>query len=245
MKGPDKFLTKEGLAEIGKELHLKAVNEETREKEGNLYTFDRQDGRDVEAYDSISELHGISFVEEVIPSLLAKKKNGEKVKILDVGAGAAFFTDEIRKIFGEKVKVLSTGLSKKTAEEHRSKSLDKEKAKLNPNDLKWRSILQLTDFEEFDLIIDTLGEFLYSVESKSKNLAEAQESAINYLTVVIRKLKPGGMASIMPAKIAELVFGGRFEEVLNILAEQYEVKIYLKDGRFYPKEVLIIEKPEK
>ena len=146
--------------------------------------------------EDIKKIHGIDFLNDIIPRLIFNKEKGEKLRILDIGAGAAIFADQVRNTFPEDVIVFSTGLSKKTAKDFRNKSGN---AKLHQNDLKWRSITELSDFEEFDLIIDTFGEFNYQVFSKQEfNPKAVKKRFLELLTIVIKKLKPGGIASISP-----------------------------------------------
>lgn len=132
----------------------------------------------------IDKIHKVSFLNEIIPAILERKKREgkkEKCKILDIGGGAGEFAKQIRDKFGDSVEVFTAGLKKSTARMEARR-------KLHKNDLKWRSVRQLSDFEEFDLILDTLGEFLYGAEYK-------QEKEF-YIMAVIKKLKPGGMASL-------------------------------------------------
>ncbi len=156
----------------------------------------------------INGFHGRSIIKDVIPSLIQRKQAG-KVKIIDLGAGACLYTAQIREEFGDKVDVYSTGLRKKTAKKEREKiqageSLDFEGIRyiiphegrvfwtpsknLHPNDLKWRSVLELSKHPEFDLILDTNGE----LRSAVNNLDYLQK----YLGAVITKLNPKGVASL-------------------------------------------------
>jgi len=63
--------------------------------------------------DSVSQLHGVSFLHEVIPSYIKNKKENQKVKILDNGGGGGVFAEQIRSTFGDRVEVMTTGLVKK------------------------------------------------------------------------------------------------------------------------------------
>jgi hypothetical protein len=162
------------------------------------------------------------------------------VNILDVGAGAATFSDEIRNKFGDKVQVYSTGLSKKVARDYRKNN---ELDKLHPNDLKWRSILELSAFEEFDLIIDTIGEFSYSVaglQQKEKG-GESPEKAQEYLQAVVKKLRPGGVASIASYYVLSYA-SGVGKETIKELEKEYNVTISpVKDSS---RSLLRIYKPD-
>lgn len=131
--------------------------------------------------------HSRSLIDSVIPKLLATNK---KVKILELGAGTCLATDEIKNKFPDevkfgKLKVYSTGLVKRTAQQQRANF---KLEQLHRNDLKWRSVKQLSDFPEFHLIYETFGELKYSANSL-KSLKE-------YLTLICKKLMPGGFASI-------------------------------------------------
>lgn len=60
--------------------------------------------------------------------MIDSKKGKEKIKILIIGAGVGIFSEQIRQAFGNKVKVYSTGLSKKAVKEYRkNKFLDIQK----------------------------------------------------------------------------------------------------------------------
>jgi len=60
--------------------------------------------------------------------------------------------------------------------------------KLDRNDLKLRSIQQMKNFPEFDIIIDTIGELHYTEDS--------EDNIYNFLIAIISKLTPGGKAFI-------------------------------------------------
>jgi hypothetical protein len=116
---------------------------------------------------SIEYLHGEFIILSVIPRLLKNKPVGYKLKILDNGGGIGVLTDQIRKRFGNEVEVYSTGLSKRVAKKYRKEN---DYPNLHKNDLKWRSIEELSDFPEFDLIIDTFGELYYKTEQYLNNV---------------------------------------------------------------------------
>ncbi len=217
----ERFLTKN-------EIKRKAISEwqpatwaredNNKKPYGNHNAFERIDnGKTEYGPDSISELHGISFIKEVIPELIAQRKGG-RVRILDVGTGAAFFPDQIRKEFGDKVEVYSTGLSKKTARDYREDNKPKGEQKLHRNDLKWRSVLELSDFEEFDLILDTYGEMIYLKRPHSEP-STTTDDINDYLTVLIRKLRPGGLISISPVNVSK-----EAQVILNELGTRYGAK---------------------
>lgn len=213
MKGFEKFLSQEDLKAKAKTWQaLTKIKERTgpEKKEPFAdYIFDRLDG-DAENYETIRDLHGISFIENVIPALIAKKKKGERVKILDVGGGSAAFADQIRKVFGDFVKVYSTGLSKKTAREFRKEINGTEHANLHHDDLKWRSVLELSDFEEFDLIVDTYGEFYYTNDATQYSFA----AQFRYISTIVSKLRPGGQAFVTPYISSDM------RKIANVITEK-------------------------
>jgi hypothetical protein len=190
---------------------------------------------------SIESAHHISFIEIVIPELIAQKKPGEKVKILDVGAGVGAYAEQIRRMFSDKVEVYSTGLSKKAAigyRKHQKETYDLSpiesdlnpplSSKLHPNELKWRSVKELSDFEEFDLIIDTYGEAFYSKKiyghASEKLTQERMLEFSTYLSIVVKKLKPGGIISIAPCSIKDFI------DTTEELGKKLGVKIHFIGG---------------
>ncbi|MBD3244905.1 MAG: hypothetical protein GF335_02840 [Candidatus Moranbacteria bacterium] len=170
----------------------------------------------------IKVCHGISFIDDIIkPSIEKRDNNNPKYTILDIGAGIGLYAEQLRKEFGNNIKVFSTGLRKKPAIETRGKisqvldffdgNINK---KLHPNDLKWRSIAELSDFEEFDLMIDTFGEFEYSISTI--------DDLTRYLTIGIKKLRENGVLSIATTKIN--CFKGELEkqiEELNTILNKF------------------------
>lgn len=191
------------------------------------YIADRIEGLDDKgSVGGINRIHRVSFLNEIIPAILERKKREgkkEKCRILDIGGGAGEFAKQIRDKFGERVEVFTTGLKKSTAR-------IEARRKLHKNDLKWRSVRQLSDFEEFDLILDTLGEFLYGTEYKPE-----KES---YIMAVIKKLKPGGMASLLLPDFNT----SEEDEFFDFLSNQREKEKfnYEKDGkklRIYKNEI--------
>ena len=163
--------------------------------------------------ESINEMHGVDFLNDVIPQMVQEvkertKQKNRRLKILDMGAGFGLFNDQIRSRFGKDVTVYGTSISKASAQrrkkalhdgietglipstEHARDILEKEtNRQLNPNDAKWRSILEMEDYPEFDLIIDSSGEMLYS----GKVVPDWPDSYLGkVLVAAIRKLNPGG-----------------------------------------------------
>ena len=153
--------------------------------------YDYKADRDIKI---IEEEHGISFFEQIIPRLLQSKKEHEIVKILDIGGGVGIFSAELRKRFGDKIKVYTTGLRKQPARMFRRATnyLTPDLSQtIHQDDLKWRSILELKNYPEFDLIVDTYGEQYYGTVTDS-------EKFTLYIQAIIAKLQPGGIASISP-----------------------------------------------
>jgi hypothetical protein len=174
---------------------------------------------------TLESYHQESFL-EYIRDVLSKRdqqKDDRPVRVLDVGGGAGLFAEQLRKTFGKRVKVYTTGIKKKASRKLRGYIREEKdnsnfglvkkptsfelEVKGHQDDLKWRSILELTDFEEFDLIIDTAGEFSYSavfrnqfdsmdynsiVAASNSNKKRIEE----YLKIVIKKLRSQGRASI-------------------------------------------------
>ncbi len=168
--------------------------------------------------DDISSVHREWFVKSTIPKFIAENP-GRKIKIIDLGGGNGLYAKQIRNAFGDKVEVFTTGLKKRAAE--KSLELNDKNAKPNKNDLKWRSILELHDFPEFDLIIDTYGEALYSLKlRRDVSVADIEK----YFNAVSKKLLPGGHASIDFYPIFEMD-QSLVEDVFKDLEKQCGVKI--------------------
>lgn len=142
--------------------------------------------------DRINTLHGFDL-DKLVDYYLKRKS---KVKILDIGAGAGFLTDQLREKFGKNAEVLSTGLSKQSA---RSFRIHHGKGRLHDNDLKWRSVLELSDYPEFDIILDTWGEKTYTTGKfiKDERVGYDIEALRRYIFACSKKLNPDGMASIV------------------------------------------------
>jgi SAM-dependent methyltransferase len=181
---------------------------------------------------TIKEVHLISFIDEVIPRMLEQKKPGEKVRILDVGGGIGVYAEELRKHFKDRVAVATTGISKAFARDVRKREkgtpyiLGGIAEKLHPQDLKWRSVYELSDYPEFDLIIDSFGELEYSVNYYDYRDVEKVR---DYLRIVCRKLKSGGEASLFPLYISN--FERReYHEMRNDLCREEGVEIAFVDN---------------
>lgn len=227
--GPDELKNSaDSWQKMAKELEPAGKNEQVKNYYGkkriyreDIFTVDRVEGHvnTDEMERNIINIHQVSFIQEVIPKLRKELPKGKNLKILDVGAGTALFSDQLRKEL-EDVKVYSTGLSKQAANAHRK---EKGYFKMHPDDLKWRSILELSDFEEFDLIIDTFGELGYALWGKETE--EAISILKRYLMAVIRKLNPGGFASITysRSRIPKELFENVIQEMNKIANINIEV----------------------
>ena len=174
---------------------------------------------------SIEEHHGEKFIPLIAKKIEQLREEGSqrKVHILDIGAGAGIYAEQLRRAFLKDIKVYTTGLSKKKAnlvrgrihEQQQREQVDHSvdhpiddqateslenipwqiEPKISKDDLKWRSVTQLTNYPEFDFIFDTSGEVLYST---------LNNDAINdYYHAVMKKLLPGGYASIAPMTVQE------------------------------------------
>ena len=242
-----KFIGPGKMGELGEDWsELAKDNESVSKKETKQprklmykYTVGRQEG--VFSVDSIEKLHCESILGSVIPRLLKKLSPGQKLKILDNGAGAAIFTDQIRAKFGDRVDVYSTGLSKQAASEYRKQN---DLPKLHKNDLKWRSIQELSDYPEFGLIIDTYGEAFYRVFDKA-DWSDDEKIYLNqdhqtefyrHIEQIIKKLLPGGYATLYPVDFAK---EGENESVAKKIKEKFAVNAY-----YVGRDTLKIEKPK-
>jgi SAM-dependent methyltransferase len=191
------------------------------------------EGVDGRAPQTIKEVHLISFIHETIPRMLKQKKPGEKVRILDVGGGIGVYAEELRKHFKDRVTVATTGISKAFARDVRKREkgtpyiLGGIAEKLHPQDLKWRSVYELSDYPEFDLILDSFGELEYSVNYYDYGDIEKVR---DYLRIVCRKLKSGGEASLFPLYISD--FERReYHEMRDDLCQKEGVEMTFIDNK--------------
>lgn len=166
---------------------------------------------------TINELHGVDFLNDVIPDIIKRVRSRgakRKIKILDMGCGLGFFTDQIRAKFGNEVEVYGTGINKaslkKRKEEiirdirdgtiemdqaEREQLLSETDGTLHPNDAKWNSVEELSDFPEFDLIVDSEGEMIYA-GGTGVGFFPKGDSTQEKLFCAIRKLNPDGQLYI-------------------------------------------------
>lgn len=201
-KKGEKFISEQELAEFAGAWKKAADNTESNNSYSYPFTRLEQDKIDDNEFsEKIEDEHGVHFIRDVIPYLISKHP-GEKIKILDVGGGIGAYSEQIRQAFPNEVEVFSTGLSKKIAKKVRASMVEKKDEwkwlppKLDRNDLKWRSVKQLSDYQEFHLIVDTFGEHYYDVYAKNKGTKDKFDKLELYLTIIAKKLLPGGMASI-------------------------------------------------
>ncbi|MFA6423842.1 MAG: hypothetical protein WCV83_00845 [Candidatus Magasanikbacteria bacterium] len=215
----ERFLNDEALEKMSGQWKKDADKYEKRTPDfPYYYPVNRIEGKKRDG-GQIDLLHNERFIEETIPVLI--KNNPErKIKILDVGGGTGLFAKQIREIFGSKVEVLTTGLVKQSARVERA-SIG-ESTKLHQNDLKWRSVLELSDFPEFDLIIDTMGEGLWGVGLEE--FEESKGKIENYLNAVAKKLLPGGHASITQLHVDE-TSPDEFRKLFDHIEQACGVKI--------------------
>ena len=194
-----KFIGEDELPYKVKEWRRQSSTDENRGEAGMYsYKATRIEGGQGEVLNSgydIRSVHGESFLGYIDQVLVRRELHGnsEKFVVFDIGGGAGLYAQQIRDRFGDKVRVYTSGLKKRTAEKAKG-------GKLHKDDLKWRSVLQLKNFPEFDLILDTFGEKHYS--SWLSNFPCNQE---RYFTAVINKLKFGGRASIVAKYVPEFL----------------------------------------
>ena len=208
----DRFFSDEAFAKKVDQWKRYSSEREKNEEEADPYRdlAIRVEGDSVGV--GLEELHHEYFIRDTIPQLINNSLKG-KIKILDVGGGAALFAKQIRDAFGDKVEVFTTGLRKKAAKERRI--LSGVSPKLHQNDLKWRSVSELHDFPEFDLIIDSYGEARWGVDDF--------EEVRDYLVSISQKLLPGGHASIAVLPVS--YFGEQSLKLFEEISNTHNVKI--------------------
>lgn len=183
---------------------------------------DRESGdqteRDLNPHSIRANHNGIRFLSREIPNLQKIFQEGgikRKPKILDSGCGLGQFTDEIRERFGDQVEVRGTSLSKQKAQSRKKFQFEK---KLHPDDAKWRSLLELRDFPEFDMIIDTFGEIHYAARADIKEVTKnpkdrwSEENFPRFMRIfdaAIKKLQPDG----------KLYVGAIFDKTQKIISD--------------------------
>lgn len=226
-----------------------AARAENDDVEGYLYPAIRREGKPI-GKRTIESYHNDESFISWIKQKLSDSDYNKVVNVLDVGGGAGLYAEQIRKEFGDKVDVYTTGLRKQAAVKLRSALTDNTSeyfkmpkdisidAKPHRQDLKWRSILQLSDYEEFDLIVDTAGEFAYA--------ARDRESINRYVAAVVHKLLPGGKASIGFINEAQMgIIGGILTEIERNKEYGDNISFDLKKNGFKSKEQEYVLKIEK
>ncbi len=163
--------------------------------------------------ETINELHGEDFLSDIIPKIIERVRlsgSKRKIKILDMGCGLGFFNDQIRAKFGDEVEVYGTSIAKSNLQKRKRKIVDDVKngiiemnedeksrflqetdGSLHPNDGKWNSVVELSDFPEFDLIVDSEGEIIYAGGTGVKFFPKADSTQVK-LICAIKKLNAGG-----------------------------------------------------
>ncbi len=189
-------------------------------------------------WETLEQTHGVDFFAE-IEQRITHLKPGESVKVLILGGDTAFFNDELRRRFGDSVDVYGTTLETaysrirkrdivqkiqdKNNPLHLSEGLreylmDTLSADIHPNDRKWRSIVQMANFPEFDMIIDTFGEIRYSSSSSEEGGARLFELTMR---AALLKLQPGGNLYI--ADVNEDLQKGNIETYVGTAANEFEI----------------------
>ena len=195
--------------------------------------------------DDVMALHGKELSEFLDVLYGDRSENKEKVLVLDVGGGIGVVAEELRQNPG--VKVVTTGLSRRSAQKARlayNNNPDnnfKLPGKLSDDDLKWNSILQLRrPNPEFNLIIDTYGEHWHDV-CDNGNLLDFKKLRV-YLEIIINKLKPGGLASILSMIFMSEFVRHSYLGLLDELRQKHlDIEIDLSERKENPS-VLTIKK---
>src|SRR3989339_1085691 len=193
------------------------------------YQYDRTEGDEHTSRLDVAALHEQSFIEYIRQRLSEKEFQNRKFRVLDMGGGAGLYADQLRTEFGDRIKVFTTGLRKKIAKNYRR---NRNLKNLSKDDLKWRSILELKHqdeqghpTEEFDLIVNTWGEFPYVFEDSSTGLLNTDnlERKLNsFFGMIISKLHQGGLASIFPVSTQHSVYVSKeLEKLKSVYNFQY------------------------
>lgn len=195
--------------------------------------------------DKVRELHGEEL--SVFLDILSQdgQEDKERVCVLDVGGGIGLAAEQIRQDLG--VRVITTGLSRRSAQKARlayNNNPDnsfKLPDRLSSDDLKWNSILQLRrPNPEFNLIIDTYGEHWHDV-CDNGNLLDFKKLRV-YLEIIINKLKPGGLASVLSMIFMSEFVRHSYLSLLDELKQKHpDIEIDLSERKENPS-VLTIKK---
>lgn len=192
--------------------------------------------------ESAVRMHSVNFFEEIQQNLTKRgtEENNQPLHILVTGSDVGFFNDELRANFGDAIDVAGTTveLSRSSIRKQRFYGLIKTgklqrqispemqqylvtslKPAIDKRDAKWRSILQMENGNpEFDMIIDTAGELLYSYDDRKPEIFESTFQAC------IQKLNPGGklyIAELLP-EAQQFVLDQCHERGLGLEMHKYE-----------------------
>ncbi len=199
----DHFLTPEDHRKMVTVWQSQSLKHER--KYGEIYRYGVQRREENEIITNIlflgvATIHGKSIYAE-IEKRLAARQHGHKIKVLDVGGGAGIYADNLCEKFQDNITVYTTGLRKGNALQYRR--TQKIQTPLRKTYLKWRSISELSNYPEFDIIIDTLGEFYYTTGDRQQIIQHLPKDKITpaleqYVYCAIAKLKDGGLLSVAP-----------------------------------------------
>lgn len=189
--------------------------------------------------ESAEQMHGVNFFNEIQAKIDEKKSKGDTkpVIILVTGSDLSFFNDELRSKFGNEVAVYGTTVELSRAKMRKRRFVEAIKTgrvtptlikpelqeylatslsdKLDPRDAKWRSILQMqSDKPEFDMIVDTCGELLYSEDENRSEIFEMTFMAC------ITKLNPGGKLYIAEIRYERIKFVEEYCRKNNLTLEK-------------------------
>lgn len=163
-------------------------------------------------WESLESIHHINFFDNIDQRLnrLREASAERPIRVLVLGGDVALFNDELRARYGRQVDVVGTTIEtaysrirkraimqdlndaskpRRLSDETRQYLLSVLNNDIHPNDRKWRSIVQMRDFPEFDMIIDSYGEITYSAP-----VSEGDDPTLFQLTMraALAKLLPGG-----------------------------------------------------
>jgi len=212
-----------------------------QEKESGIwYIYDRQEDDSTE---SIDDKHAQSFIQYIENRLADSQFKERKFRILDLGGGGGVYADQLKEVFGDKIEVFTTGLAKQPARDLRRERFEGglvESSKLPHNYLKWRSIMELSHEDddgrpkkEFDLIINTWGEFPYGFSANTDLFGKPDKKKRerwlrSFLGMVVAKLRVDGLASIFPVRMRDR---DKFELIMKELEKVYNFQFeFLSKG---------------
>lgn len=190
--------------------------------------------------ESAEKIHGVNFFNEIQRTIDERKSNNETrpVSILITGSDVGFLNDELRAKFGNQVNVCGTTIELSRAKMRKKRIVESIKNgniilpselkeylstslsdKIDPRDAKWRSILQIQSSKpEFDIIIDTYGELLYSYDKTRPEIFEMIFEAC------IAKLNKGGKLYIARLNHDTIKFIEKYCKEHGLILEKSEYK---------------------